>query len=137
MPELRLEIPCTPPSGNHYKDVRVVFVPAQNRHMATWYHTSEAKAWWAAVAAVAQGRQLLAPEYVVSYVVYCDPRHVVDVDNYAKCILDALGKKHGCRAINNDRNVIDLHGYRRIDRTNPRTIIVIRAEDESLFAEAR
>ena len=117
MPELRIEIPGIPPSGNHYKTYRVV-----GKHVQ-WYHTAKAKAWWGTVAVFARGRQLRALYYVVSYVVYFPTARKQDVDNFAKCVLDGLSR---AGVIDDDAGVVDLHGYKRLDRANPRTVIVIK-----------
>ena len=123
MAELKIEIPGIPPSGNHYKTYRVV-----GKHVQ-WYHTAKAKAWWGIVAAKAAGRQIRGLSYVVSYVVYLPTARKQDVDNFAKCTLDSLTR---AGVIHDDSAVVDLHGYKRIDRVNPRTVIVIKTDQESL-----
>jgi len=85
------------------------------------------------VAVLARGRKLRGPSYVVSYLVFVASGTCTDVDNYSKCILDSIAAAEGAGVIDNDKNVIDLHGYRRIDRNNPRTVIVVRTEQASLF----
>lgn len=35
--------------------------------------------------------------------------------------------------IDDDSKVADLHGYKRIDRSNPRTVIIVRTEQEQMF----
>jgi len=133
MPELRLEIAGVPPTNNHYKNFRVM--PTRNgKSVPSWYHTAKAKEWFSAVAAHAAGRKLSAATYTVSYAVFTGSPVCTDVDNYAKCVLDGLAH---CGVIDNDKNVIDLHGYRRIDRGNPRTVIIVRTEQEGLFGGAQ
>ncbi len=129
MPELRFEIPGVPPSGNHYKHFRVMPTP-NGKHIPSWYHTKEAKQWFATVDAIAAGRKLRGETYTVSYVVFTGSLVCTDVDNYAKCILDSLGQ---AGVIDNDKKVVDLHGYRRVDRNNPRTIVIIRTAQETLL----
>jgi crossover junction endodeoxyribonuclease RusA len=129
MSELRLEIPLVPPSGNNYTRARIV-TPRSGKPFISWYHTEEAKAWWNAVAAVAGGRQLRGASYTVSYVVWLPTKARRDVDNFAKCCLDALTK---CGAIDDDSGVTEIHGYKRLDRANPRTVIVIRSEQGQMF----
>lgn len=128
MSELRLVVPLVPPSGNTYKTFRIV-MPRRGRAFAQWYHTEEAKSWWAAVAAVNGGRHISGASLEVSYVVFM-PERRTDVDNYGKCILDSLTH---CGAIEDDRFVDDLHGHRRIDKANPRTVIVIKTDQEQLL----
>ncbi len=129
MPELRLEIPGVPPTNNHYKNFRVM--PTRNgKSVPSWYHTAKAKEWFAAVCAHAQGRQLRDAAYTVSYAVYTPTAVCTDVDNYAKCVLDGLAH---AGVIDNDKKVVDLHGYRRIDRANPRTIIIVRTAQMQLL----
>ena len=136
MPEIRLEIPLIPPSAGHYNAYRCV-VPRHGKPFVQVYPTAEAKAWWGAVAAVAGGRTLAADAYIVSYVVYLPNARRQDVDNFAKCSLDGLTR---AGVISDDSAVIDLHGYKRIDRENPRTVIIVRGveaeEQDWLFEEA-
>lgn len=129
MPEITLTIPGTPPSGNNYKRARVV-TPRGGKSFTSWYDTEAAKAWWATVERIAAGRTIRGDSYTVSYAVHVKNLAGADVDNYAKCVLDSLQK---AGVIDNDKKVIDLHGYRRIDRANPRTVIVVRTEQEQLF----
>jgi Holliday junction resolvase RusA-like endonuclease len=132
VPELRLEIAGVPPSGNHYKNFRVM--PTRNgKSVPSWYHTAKAKEWFQNVAAIARGRKLRGATYTVSYVVFTGSAVCTDLDNYAKCILDSISEVHGAGVIDNDKKVINLHGYRRIDRGNPRTVIVIRTDQGSLL----
>ena len=80
------------------------------------------------------GQKERAATYTVSYAVFTGSAVCTDVDNYAKCVLDGLSH---CGVIDNDKNVIDLHGYRRIDRGNPRSVIIVRTEQQQMFAEAQ
>lgn len=132
MSELRLEIPGVPPSGNHYKTFRVM--PARNgKSIPSWYLTKQAKEWFNTVEQIAAGRKVRSSTYTVSYAVFTPSLVCTDVDNYAKCILDSIAEAHGAGVIDNDKNVIDLHCYRRLDRNNPRTVIVIRSAQEQLL----
>lgn len=129
MPELRLVIDSIPPSANNY--VRhVAKVGRDGRAFVSHYLTEKAKQWYWDIAAVAGGKQLRAPSYSVSYVVYRKDARVADVDNAAKVILDGL--KHA-QVIDKDELVTEIHGYKRIDRANPRTVIVVRTGQEELF----
>jgi hypothetical protein len=129
MPELRLEMPGVPPTGNHYKGVQVM-TPRSGKAFVKWYVTTAAEGWYWDLSIIAAGRKLRGATYTVSYAVYTAGGVVTDVDNYAKCILDGLAK---AGVIDNDKKVIDLHGYRRIDRANPRTVIIVRTDQEQMF----
>jgi Holliday junction resolvase RusA-like endonuclease len=133
MSELRLDIPGIPPSVGHYNAYRVVS-PFNGKPFVQCYPTKEAKAWCATVAAVAAGRSLRASSYVVSFAVYLANARRQDVDNFSKCLLDSLTQ---AGVITDDSAIADLHCYKRIDRANPRTVIVIRGVDEPLFAGAQ
>lgn len=128
MSELRLVVPMLPPTGNHYKDCRIV-TPFNGKPFLHWYHTPEAKAWWDCVAMVNAGRHISGPSLDVSYIVFVAERRT-DTDNFAKCILDGLTK---CKAIEDDRFVDDVHGHRRVDKVNPRTVIVVKTDQEQLL----
>jgi len=132
MPELRLTIPAIPPSVGHYLAYRVV-TPRGRKPFVQCYHTAAAKEWFELVARVAGPRKLRGATYTISYAVYVGSKVCSDVDNYAKCIIDSIAEDHGAGVIDNDKNVVDLHCYRRLDRANPRTVIVIRTEQEGLF----
>jgi len=132
MNELRIEVPGIPPSVNEYKKYRIVSARGR-KPVALWYLTAKAKAWFRDVAVFARGEQLRAEVYSISYVVFLQDARIHDVDNFAKCILDSLAEQHGCGAIDDDKRVAEIHGYRRIDRTNPRTVIVIRIAQGSLL----
>lgn len=129
MPELRLTIPGNPPSGNHYKGVQIMR-GRDGKPFVKWFVTRAGETWYWDVQAIAAGRQLRGATYVVSYAVYTPTARGTDVDNYAKCILDGLAH---AGVIDNDKNVIDLHGYRRVDRNNPRTEIIVKTDQEQLF----
>jgi Holliday junction resolvase RusA-like endonuclease len=128
MSELRIVVPMIPPSGNHYKDCRIVF-PRTKKPFLQWYHTREAEAWWWAVAMANKGQQIRGSVLEISYIVFL-PQRRTDTDNYSKCIFDALTK---CNAIEDDRYVDDFHGHRRIDKLNPRTVIVVKSNQEALL----
>lgn len=129
MKELRIDVPLIPPSGNNYTRARIV-TPRSGAPFISWYHTEDAKAWWRAIEAIAAGRQIRGSVYTVSYVVYLPTAARRDVDNFAKTILDSLVK---CGAIEDDSAVTEIHGYKRLDRANPRTVIVMRTEQEQMF----
>ena len=118
---LKIIVPLTPPSQNHYMCYRVV--PMNGKHQVAAYPAKEAKAWWAAVANCSDGKMLEAVKYEVAYVVYQGSGERGDVDNYSKCILDALVK---ASVIDSDHKVFAIHGYKLRDRESPRTEIFIR-----------
>jgi Holliday junction resolvase RusA-like endonuclease len=130
MPELTLEIPGCPPTANHYKTYRIV-TPRGRKPVAIWYLTSEAKAWYASVAAIAQGRYLRGSEYMITYTVYFPDARRRDGDNLDKCLYDSLTQ---AGVIHDDSAVVEGHRYVRIDRVNPRTVITISARQEQMYA---
>lgn len=125
MSELHMTILMEPPSGNHYKK------PRSFAGGISWYHTVVAKTWFREVAATAD-RQRKTPDdtmvpgksHFVEYTVYQGAGSRGDVDNYAKCILDALTRSGVLRS---DASVVDLICHKRRDRDNPRTEIFIKA----------
>jgi len=130
MSELRLVVPMLPPSGNHYKSYRIVVPKNGGKPFAQWYLTSEAEAWMDAVAVVAGGQQLRGPSLELQYIVYLPDRRRRDTANFEKCLSDALTH---CGAIEDDSLITDIHGHKRYDPANPRTVIVVRTEQESLL----
>ena len=130
MPELRFEIPGCPPSVGHYNAYRVVS-PRNGKPFVQCYPTPEAKAWCQTVAIVARGQQLRGQTYTVTYAVFLPTARRQDVDNFAKVLIDSL--MHA-GVIDDDSKVADLHGYKRIDRANPRTVIVVKTEQEQMFS---
>lgn len=111
-------VPLEPPSGNHYKKPRV-FVGG-----ISWYHTRPAKDWFAAVARVSSNMTVEGKAHEVEYTVYQGHGSRGDVDNYAKCILDALVR---AGVLKSDATVVDLICHKRRDRANPRTEIIVRS----------
>ena len=132
MNELRIEVPGIPPSNNEYKTYGVIS-PRGKRPIVKWYLTEKSKAWYRDVGVFAGGRRIRGDQYSISYVVFLPDARIHDVDNFAKCIFDSLAEAHGCGAIDDDKRVAEVHGYLRIDRQNPRTVIVIRVEQGSLL----
>ncbi len=128
MPELRLEIPGIPPSVGHYNRQAVI-----NGRVA-FFPTKEAKEWKRTVALMASGRMLRAREYTVSYVVFLPDRRRRDIDNFGKCILDSLT---AAGVIDDDSGVTEMHAYKRMDHNHPRTVIIVRTEQEGLFGGAQ
>ncbi len=128
MPELRLEIPGTPPSVGHYNAYRIAGRPG--KQFIQCYPTKAAKDWKATVAAIAAGRRLRGQSYTVSYLVYLATARRQDLDNFAKVLLDSLT---AAGVIHDDCAVEAIHAYKRIDRANPRTVILVRTEQEQMF----
>lgn len=133
MPELKLQIPVIPPTGDHYNRARIV-TPRRGASFIQWYHTARAKEWWQTVEAYVAGRRVPGHSLKLTYVIYLpDRRSMGDTANYEKCIGDALQK---CGAIENDRYIDEQHQYRRIDPTRaPLTVIKISSLQEQLFKE--
>ena len=135
--ELRIVVHAEPPSGNHYKTFRVIeqWAVRNGRRVKvpipTWYHTDEAKQWWQLVSTASGGRELLGKNITVHYIVYQGSGSRGDVDNYAKTILDSLVH---AKVLKTDSGVTDLHGHKRRDRENPRTVILVKSSQEQLFA---
>jgi len=119
---LKLIVPLTPPSVQHYMKQRVATI--NGRQMVMYYPSREAKDWWKAVSASCGGKVFEAKSYEIAYVVYQGHNERGDVDNYAKTILDGLVKS---QVIDTDHKVIAMHAYKTRDRDNPRTEIFIRA----------
>jgi Holliday junction resolvase RusA-like endonuclease len=119
-----------PPGSNHYKTYKII-IPRDPRQKAfvQWYLTDEANAFYGCVQMVAGGRSLIADSLEVSYIIFLPKGGRGDVDNYAKCVLDSL--KHA-RVIRDDYDVDDIHGHRRRDALNPRTVIVIKSNQGEL-----
>jgi Holliday junction resolvase RusA-like endonuclease len=128
MPELRLEIPGIPPSVGTYLRARIAGKPG--KQFVQFYTTPEAKDWKDTVAAHVAGRGLIGETFTVSYMLYLPDARRRDVDNAAKQILDSLV---AAGVIHDDSAVEELHAYKRIDRQNPRTVIVVRTEQQQMF----
>ncbi len=118
---IRLVIPGTPPSVNHYK------VKTKRGHT---FVTREAKKFKMDVAvmvsevatigwALADSSQ---DRYSVTLEIYRGAKQKGDVDNYAKLPLDAL-KDSG--VIHSDDAVDELHIFKFRDVANPRTVITV------------
>jgi Holliday junction resolvase RusA-like endonuclease len=118
---LKIIVPLTPPSQNHYMRYRVATMHGKPTVVA--YPAKEAKAWWNAVAVAGRGRSIAAKEYEIAYVVYQGSGERGDVDNYGKCLLDSLVR---AEIIDSDHKVFAMHAYKGRDRENPRTEIFIR-----------
>jgi Holliday junction resolvase RusA-like endonuclease len=121
MSSLKITVPLTPPSVNHYMKHRVATVNGHSTVMS--YPSRDAKDWWKAVDKASVGHRLEADSFEIAYVVYQGTNERGDVANYAKCILDALVK---ASVIDSDHKVTALHAYKVRDRANPRTEITIR-----------
>ena len=114
MNKLTLIIPLVPPSGNHYKGIT---------RTGRTYVKKEAKAFFAAVAAIAAGRKVEAKAWTVGIRVWLGPKQRGDADNFNKVVLDSLVHAK----IINDAKVYDGSYSKRRSRSNPRTEIVVRS----------
>ncbi len=126
--EIKLTIDGIPPSVGHYNAYRVAGAPG--RQFVQCYPTKAAKDWKARVAAVANGRQVRSDEYTVSYLIYMPTARKQDLDNFAKCILDSLT---AAGVIHDDSAVSEIHAYKRLDRSNPHTVIIVRAKQMEIL----
>ncbi len=126
MKELNLVIQAEPPNVNNYvKHTR------SGRH----YKTKAAHSWLEEVGIAVcawklscdpYNEEVLVPgkAHEVTYVVYQGFKSKGDVDNYAKCILDALVD---CGVLKSDASIVSLHAHKLRDRNKPRTEIKVRA----------
>ena len=130
MSELRLVIPMLPPSAGHYNHYRTVLPKRGGKPFVQVYPTDEAKAWWGCVAMVNAGRMIRGPVLELQFIVFLPDHRRRDTDNFLKCLCDALTK---CGAIEDDSLITDLHGHKRIDPLNPRTVVVIKTPQEQLL----
>lgn len=130
MSELRLVVPMIPPSNNTYKTYRIVTPKGGGKPFVHWYLTDTAEAWFGMVAMVAGGRQIRGSKYELQLVVFMPNARSIDLDNCFKVVGDGL--QHA-GVIDNDKHITDLHGHMRIDRLNPRTVIVVKTEQEALL----
>ena len=130
MSELRLEIPMLPPSAGHYNQYRTVFPKRGGKAFVQVYPTDEARAWWGCVAMVNAGQMIRGPVLELQFIVFLPDHRRRDTDNFLKCLCDALTK---CGAIEDDSLITDLHGHKRIDPLNPRTVVVIKTPQEQLL----
>jgi Holliday junction resolvase RusA-like endonuclease len=121
---LRLEIPLTPPSVNHYKR------PAIIRGVRTMVLSKDAKAYKAAVAIFARG-ETLAPakeserrkvRYGMKAIVYLGYKQRGDGDNFFKVLADGLVE---AGVIHTDAAVSEWNITVGRDRENPRTVVEI------------
>lgn len=113
--KLSLTIPFEAPTVNHYvKHTR------SGRH----YLTPKAIAWKDAVAIIARGQSVTGKTHEITYTVFQGAGSKGDVDNYAKCILDALVK---AGVLKSDASIVAMHAYKKRDRENPRTEIHLEA----------
>jgi crossover junction endodeoxyribonuclease RusA len=90
-----------PPTGNHYKRLRVIGGHAQ------WYLTAEAKAFTteATLRIRAAKRETITGPVRVTVLLYPPDRRKRDLDNAIKVLMDALAKGE---AINDDSQVDEL-----------------------------
>jgi Holliday junction resolvase RusA-like endonuclease len=126
MNSLRIEIPLTPPTVNHYKK------PAIHRRTGVkmMVLTRQAKAYKDAVAIFARG-ETLAPateserrktKYKLQATVYLGYKQRGDGDNFWKCLADGLVE---AGVIHSDAAVTDWRIFVDRDRDNPRTVVEI------------
>lgn len=128
MNSLTIEIDGLPPSVGHYNAYRVM--RARGKDIVSCYPTAEAKAWKQTVSAICAGRRVVSTAYVLGYLVVVPDARRRDLDNFGKCILDALVE---CGAISDDSRVMEIHAYKRIVKGAPsKTRITITAMQPAL-----
>jgi Holliday junction resolvase RusA-like endonuclease len=108
-------VPLTPPSVNHY--VRHVWRGTHVRH----YITDEAQGFITAVQIMANGKLLPVGKYGVRLRIFLGKGERGDIDNFPKCVLDAL-KGH---IIHSDGAVKHLEVDVDRDADKPRTEIEV------------
>ncbi len=113
---LRIVVPGTPPSVNHYKGL--------NRRTGRWFVRPQARKFAADLAAIAAGRLIRAQRYRVWVEIYLAKGQRLDVDNCGKVILDALQK---AGVIDSDAKVVEFKAEKWRDPKCPRTEVVVRA----------
>lgn len=113
---LRIVVPGTPPSVNHYKGL--------NRHTGRWFVRPQARKFAADLAAIAAGRQIRAQRYRVWVEIYLAKGQRLDVDNCGKVILDSLQK---AGVIDSDAKVVEFKAEKWRDPQHPRTEIQVVA----------
>ncbi len=118
-PAIRLVIPGTPPSVNHYvKHTR------SGRH----YKTDAAQLFYWDVFYMSNGQTLCNRQrksknrYAVVLQIYRGAKQKGDIDNYAKLPLDAL---RDALVIHSDDAVDELQIFKFRDAANPRTVITV------------
>lgn len=114
---LILKIPNTPPSGNHYiKHTRL------GRH----YKTSEAHDFYATVSLLAAGKKVIGKKHKVAMSVYLAPKQKGDLDNFLKCMCDAIVKAGVLRT---DATITEIHAakYRAESAEECKTLCIISA----------
>ncbi len=118
---IRLVIPGTPPSVNHYK-VKTkrghTYVTAESQAFKTmvWFHARGGdRPKWDAM-------HDSKSRYAIVLEIYRGAKQKGDVDNYAKLPLDAL---KDALVIHSDDAVDELHIYKYRDVQNPRTVITV------------
>lgn len=107
MSTIKISVPFIPPSGNHYRGIRVI--PVKGKMMPMFYHMAAAKDWWRLIEVAANGQVCDSALYNVAFVIYFPPRSRMDIDNASKCCLDALTR---AKVIRDDRYINELHAYK-------------------------
>jgi Holliday junction resolvase RusA-like endonuclease len=117
---IRLVIPMTPVSVNHYKKPR--------RGGFGYFVTKEAKAFKEAVALVARKRSVQADSYKVSILIALGKGQKGDLDNFSKLALDSLVD---AGVIHSDAAICELFMQKTRDISNPRTEITITGIEDA------
>lgn len=117
---MRVTLPY-PPSGNHYKGWRTVKTKS-GRVVPTAYVKKEGNAFRvvAQLQCKASGVRVTDRDVKLNIIAY-RPRKSGDIDNFLKCLLDAL---EGV-AYRDDKQVVSLTVIRKDDKNNPRVEVEI------------
>lgn len=112
--EIELILPVPPSVNRYWRNISVDNCPRTLISEAGRNYKRE-------VALIARIETPLTGPVSVAYFVY-RPRRAGDLDNYLKSLLDALTGI----AYEDDRQVVELHGYLRDDPRDPRVNVIIQ-----------
>ena len=108
-------VPSIPPSANHY-----ILHTRTGRH----YKSQEAHGFNLLVLAAVQKLSIRWKHYGVEISIFLGKKQKLDIDNAAKCTLDALVTTG---VIDSDSKVTELRMFKSRDLDNPRTVISVWA----------
>jgi crossover junction endodeoxyribonuclease RusA len=112
--EINLTLPVPPSVNRYWRNISV------NNRPRTLI-SEEGRNYKREVALLARAVDPIHGPVSVAYFVY-RPRKSGDIDNYLKSLLDSL---KGIAFLDDDQ-VVELHGYRRDDKTDPRVNVIIQ-----------
>jgi Holliday junction resolvase RusA-like endonuclease len=138
MLELSFTVPAIPPSGNHYKEPKIIKPRGSRFHTLLWLETAEAQLFKLQVRQAAKFRSITPADprdfnrvrYELDVKVIFGKGQRGDGDNFWKCLADGLVQ---CGVIHSDarvkRWILDVDDTQR-DQDNPRTEITARVIGE-------